>query len=70
MPERQSEVSETARRIQCALGSHGEMSTHELEMTVDTSPQLLRFALGWLACEDKVEIVSADAETKVRLKFN
>jgi hypothetical protein len=59
-----------ARRIRFALGSRGEMTPRELEMTVDASPQLLDFALGWLAHEDGVEIVSEDAGTRVRLKLN
>ena len=66
----ETQIGEMARRIRTALGSRGEMTPADLEMTVDTSPQLLDFALGWLAREDKVEILSEDTGTKVRLKFN
>jgi hypothetical protein len=66
----ESQIAEMARRVWIALGSRGEMTPAELEMTVDASPQLLDFALGWLAREDKVEILSEDTGTKLRLKFN
>ena len=66
----QTQIGEMARRIRAALGSRGEMTPAELEMTVDTSPQLLDFALGWLAREDRVEILNEDTGTKVRLKFD
>jgi hypothetical protein len=66
----ETQIGEMARRIRTALGSRGEMTPADLEMTVDASPQLLDFALGWLAREDQVEILSEDTGTKIRLKFN
>jgi len=66
----QTQVDETARRIRIALGRRGEMTPEELEMTVDATPQLLDSALGWLACEGRVELLSGENCMKVRLKFN
>ncbi|HEY2646137.1 MAG TPA: hypothetical protein VGI34_04165 [Candidatus Acidoferrales bacterium] len=65
----QTQVAETARRIRIALGRRGIMTPEELELTVDASPQILDSALGWLACEGLVELLSEDNRTKVRLKF-
>ena len=64
------QVGEMARRIRNALGSHGEMSAIDLEMMVGASSQLLDFALGSLAREDQVEIVSETDGTTIRLKFD
>ena len=66
----ETQINEMARRIRNVLGSRGEMTLADLEMTVDASPQLLDFGLGWLVRENKVEILSETAGTKVRLKFN
>ena len=66
----ETQINEMARRIRNVLGSRGEMTLADLEMTVDASPQLLDFGLGGLVRENKVEILSETAETKVRLKFN
>jgi len=66
----ETQIGEMARGIRNVLGSRGEMTLADLEMTVDASPQLLDFGLGWLVRENKVEILSETAGTKVRLKFN
>lgn len=65
-----SEIGEIAKRVQTTLGCRGEMTPLDIEITVDVSTQLLDCALGWLACEDKVEFLNGDAETRVRLKLN
>ncbi len=66
----QSQIGEMTRRIRIALGSHGEMSLADLEMTVDAPPQLLDSALGLLSCEGMVELHNEKDRTNVRLKFN
>jgi winged helix-turn-helix protein DUF2582 len=65
-----AEIGEIARRVQTTLGCRGEMTPSDIQITVDVPPRLLGFALGWLACEDKVEIVDGEDGTKVRLKVN
>ena len=66
----ETQIGEMARRTLIALGSRGEMAPLELEMTIDASPQLLDFALGWLVRNDKVEILTEDLGARVRLKFD
>ena len=66
----ETQIGKMARGIRNVLGSRGETTLADLEMTADASPQLLDFGLGWLVRENKVEILSETAGTKVRLKFN
>ena len=66
----ETRIGKMARRIWFALANRGEMTPGELEMTVDTSPQILDLALGWLAREGRVEILAENAGTKGRLQLN
>ena len=64
------EIGEIARRVRTTLGCRGEMTPSDIEITVDAPPRSVDFALGWLACEDKVEILDGEGGIKVRLKIN
>jgi len=66
----ETRIGEMARRTLIALGSRGEMAPVDLQMMVDASPQLLDFTLCRLIREDKVEILSEDTGTRIRLKLN
>jgi hypothetical protein len=54
----ESQTGEMARKIWNALGSRGETTPTDPEMTVDASPPLLDFTHGWRVRENKVEILS------------
>ena len=51
-------------KYEALLEAGGEMSSDELEIMVDVSPQMLERALGWLARDDQVEILSECMEPR------
>jgi len=63
-----SQVGETAGKLWQALSSAGPQTLAQLKKKVDGSGELLSFGLGWLAREDKVEIVQEKKSFRVRLK--
>jgi hypothetical protein len=63
-----SQVGETAGKVWHALSSEGPQTLAQLKKKVNGSGELLSFGLGWLAREDKVEIVSKKKSFRVRLK--
>ena len=62
-----SQVGETAGKLWHALSS-GPLTLAQLKKKVNGSGELVSFGLGWLAREDKVEIVSEKKSFRVRLK--
>jgi len=63
-----NQVGETAGKVWYALSSAGPQTLAQLKKNVNGSGELLSFGLGWLAREDKVEIVPEKKSFRVRLK--
>lgn len=61
-------VGETAGRIWETLSSDGPLTVSQLKKKVNGSGELLNFALGWLAREDKIDIVQDKKAIHVQLK--
>jgi len=62
------QVGETAGRIWHLLNDEGPQTYPQLKKKIDGSGELLGFALGWLAREDKVDIRQERKVFKVALK--
>jgi hypothetical protein len=62
------QVGETAGRVGHALSSGGPQTLAQLKKRVNGSGELLSFALGWLAREDKIEIIPVKRSFRVQLK--
>jgi hypothetical protein len=62
------QVGETAGRIWHLLNDEGPQTFPQLKRKIDGSGELLSFALGWLAREDKVDITQEKRVLKVALK--
>jgi hypothetical protein len=63
-----AEVGRVAGEIWRYLDRHGETSTLKLRSALKIPQSLLFLSLGWLAREDKVQIVSEDRGYLVSLK--
>ncbi len=61
-------VGETAGKIYQALSTAGPQTVSQLKKKVDGSGELVNFALGWLAREDKIEMVQEKKNIHVQLK--
>ena len=66
--ELNSQVGETAGKVWHALSSAGPQTLAQLKKRVNGSGELLSFGLGWLAREDKIEIIPEKKSFRVRLK--
>ena len=55
-----NEVGETAGEVWRYVMEHGETSTLKLRSTLKIPQSLLFLALGWLAREEKVDIIYRD----------
>jgi len=62
------QVGETAGKIWHLLNDEGPQSFPEIKKKLDGSSELLSFALGWLAREDKVDLIQEKKTVKVALK--
>jgi hypothetical protein len=62
------QVGETAGRIWQVLNNEGPQTFPQLKKKLNGSGELLSFALGWLAREDKVGITQEKKIVKVALK--
>lgn len=62
------QVGETAGKIWRALSSDGPQTVAQLKKKVNGASDLVNFALGWLAREDKIEIVQDKKTFRVQLK--
>ena len=63
-----AQVGETAGKIWHLLNHEGPQTFPQLKKKIDGSGELLSFALGWLAREDKVDITQEKKEVKVALR--
>ena len=62
------QVGETAGKIWQLLNEEGPQTFPQLKKKLDGSGELLSFALGWLAREDKVDITQEKKIVTVALK--
>ncbi len=62
------EVGETAGKVWHLLNERGPQTLAQLKKGLNSSGELLGFALGWLAREDKVSIIPEQKSFKVSLK--
>ena len=63
-----AQVGETAGKVWHLLNDEGPHTFAQLKKKLDGSGELLSFALGWLAREDKVDIEQEKKTVKVALK--
>ena len=63
-----AQVGETAGRIWHLLNDEGPQTIAQLKKKLNGSSEVLSFALGWLAREDKVDITQEKKTVKVALK--
>ena len=62
------QVGETAGKVWQLLSVEGPQTIPQLRKKLDGSGDLVGFALGWLAREDKVDITQEKKVVKVALK--
>jgi hypothetical protein len=61
-------VGETAGKIWNLLNDQGPLTFPELKKKLNGSGEIVSFAVGWLAREDKVDIKQEKKAVKVALK--
>jgi len=61
-------VGETAGKVWRALSTEGPQTLTQLRSKVDGDSELLNFAVGWLARENKVDITTDNKKT-VRIQL-
>jgi len=66
--ELNAQVGETAGKIWNLLNDEGPLTFPQLKKKLNGSGELLGFALGWLAREDKVGLTQEKKIVKVALK--
>ena len=66
--ELKEHVGETAGKIWHTLNDHGPQTLAQLKKKLNGSGDLVGFALGWLAREDKILISQEKKSYKVTLK--
>jgi hypothetical protein len=62
------QVGEAAGKIWHALNDFGPQTTTQLKKKLNGSSELVDFALGWLAREDKVDLSRDKKSIKVALR--
>ena len=62
------QVGETAGKIWHLLNDEGPLTIPQLKKKLNGSGELLSFALGWLAREEKVDITQEKKAFKVALR--
>ncbi len=68
MMDIKSEVGETAGKVWHTLSNDGPQTLALLKKKINDKPEFLNFAIGWLAREDKVEIIPQKKDVQIRLK--
>ena len=66
--EIREQVGETAGRVWHLLNDQGPQTLAQLKKRLNGSGELVTFALGWLAREDKVDISQDKKIVRVALK--
>ncbi len=62
------EVGETAGKVWHVLSDQGPQTLAQLKKKVDGKGDVLDFAIGWLAREDKVEITQEKKALRLQVK--
>lgn len=63
-----AQVGETAGEVYRLLENEGPLTTAQLKKKVGAKGEMLSYALGWLAREDKIEFVTDKKTLNVQLK--
>ncbi len=63
-----AQVGEAAGEVWRLLDQHGPQTLAQLKKRMNGSSELLSFAIGWLAREDKLEIHPERKSFKLQLK--
>jgi predicted ArsR family transcriptional regulator len=66
--ETKEQVGDTAGKIWHALNEHGPQTLAQLKKRVNDPGEVVSFALGWLAREDKIDISQEKKTYKIALK--
>ena len=66
--EIKGQVGETAGQVWPLLSTSGPTTLAQLKKKVDGNADLLRYALGWLAREDKIEMILQEKTLRLQLK--
>ena len=66
--EMKEQLGDTAGKIWHALNDHGPQTLAQLKKRLNGSGELVGFALGWLAREDKVDLSQEKKSFKAVLK--
>ena len=62
------EIDQAAGAIWRTLDAHGELTLAKLKKAVPVADPLFHWGLGWLAREDKIDIVPEKRSYRIRLK--
>lgn len=68
MTDTKQQVGETAGVVWQLLSSTGPQTLVQLKKKVNSNPEVLDFAIGWLAREDKIEITPEKKNLRIQLK--
>lgn len=63
-----AEIGETAGRVWNFLNTHGKSSVSAVEKAAKAPKRQVHMALGWLAREDKIELLEENRGLYVALK--
>jgi hypothetical protein len=62
------EIGASAGKIYNALEAHGELTVTKLKTLAEADLFKLYAAIGWLAREDKIDLIAEGKSIKVRLR--
>lgn len=62
------QVGETAGRVWQVLNTEGAQTLTQLKKKVNGNNEVVTFAIGWLAREDKIDITSDKKNLRLQLK--
>ncbi len=68
MVDNRHQVGETAGQVWQLLNSEGPQTLAQLKKKLNGTSELLDFAIGWLAREDKIEITAEKKTVRIQLK--
>jgi hypothetical protein len=63
-----SKVGETAGEVWHLLNDQGPQTVDQLKRKLNGKTELLNFAIGWLAREDKIELASDKKTFRIQLR--
>lgn len=68
MVDNKHQVGETAGQVWQLLSTEGPQTLVQLKKKLNGTSELLDFAIGWLAREDKIEITPDKKTVRIQLK--